>query len=980
MRSVAYAQIANHAVAAASIKVVQHDSSNATNAVTVTTPVSINDFRIRPGSNRGDYNVQIGANLNDDVNSGVIISSVAENGRNNADAAYPGVNYCTTALNYHRTGESIGAYYIPVFNAPVGAEFNINIGSAFFPYTNWLSGLARNSSQTDGGSNNLFTGSLQLTLGTHFVDQGNGMSLVNLVSLGIHSQTDGVLLVTHGENQRNYALSEANTDGTWTVYVKNTSTDAALTEQGPVAFAFIPKTNTTVVSGRFRGDGTRLLFSGISPAFDVTNTSVGTWRLTIPGHSPSTGVLIISPESGTSQNQDNIVSYEPDGDGWIIQSRDLPGNPPGLQTPSGAVASFVFIPAAISATLVSPLDNSQNRSVSPKLQVAVSNNAPGNLTVSFLGRPAVTGAGEDFMIVVLPDTQYYAEESNGGTKEMFIAQTEWVVTNRMAQNIAYVAHLGDITDNGDLKSSGASNITEWRNATNAMYRLENPSRTLLASGIPYGLAVGNHDSEPINDPNGTTIFYNQYFGISHFSGKPYYGGHYGSNNDNHYDFFSAGGMDFVVLYFEYDPSANPAVLAWGNQILQANQNRRAILVTHYFGSPQTPVNFSAQGAAIYNALKHNTNVFMMLSGHVTGGGSRADTFNGNTIRTFVSDYQGWTNGGNGFMRLMTFSPMNNQVVVQTYSPHTDQYHTASNHEFFFDYKMELPNVSPFAVLGTISNVPPGTIASLVWSNRQVNLPYEWYVVVNDSFGNSTTTPSWQFSSGSNVAPTVTNRLVTVMGDSVTNLALTAFDANGDHLTFHTNSSPSRGLILNFDASTGTFTYVPTHGFRGFNHFVYSASDGSSTSTLATLNFNVAPPPDTNANQIPDSWETAYGISDPNSDNDGDGQSNLQEYFANTNPTNAASVLHISGESRSAIGHITLTWPSVGGSRYRVQYSDGDTNGSFNGVFNDIIRPIYLEMDAAPDDSDSTQTFVDDFTLTGGAPTNQARFYRIKTVQ
>ena len=230
------------------------------------------------------------------------------------------------------------------------------------------------------------------------------------------------------------------------------------------------------------------------------------------------------------------------------------------------------------------------------------------MTVRFYGRPAPATAVEDFVIAVLPDTQYYTEESNGGTKEMFIAQTEWIVTNRVTQNIAYVAHLGDITDNGDLKSSGASNIAEWRNATNAMYRLENPSRTLLASGIPYGLAVGNHDSEPINDPNGTTIFYNQYFGISHFAGKPYYGGHYGSNNDNHYDFFSAGGMDFIVLYFEYDPSANPAVLAWGNQILQANQNRRAILVTHHFGSPSTPVNFSAQGAAIYNALKHNTNI------------------------------------------------------------------------------------------------------------------------------------------------------------------------------------------------------------------------------------------------------------------------------------------------------------------------------------------------------------------------------------
>ena len=40
------------------------------------------------------------------------------------------------------------------------------------------------------------------------------------------------------------------------------------------------------------------------------------------------------------------------------------------------------------------------------------------------------------------------------------------------------------------------------------------------------------------------------------------------------------------------------------------------------------------------------------------------------------------------MRIMTFSPSNNQVVVQTYSPFTDEYRTESNHEFFFNYNME----------------------------------------------------------------------------------------------------------------------------------------------------------------------------------------------------------------------------------------------------------------------------------------------------
>jgi hypothetical protein len=43
-----------HNVSAANINVVQNDTANTTNSVTVTTTLSINDMRIRPGSNRGD--------------------------------------------------------------------------------------------------------------------------------------------------------------------------------------------------------------------------------------------------------------------------------------------------------------------------------------------------------------------------------------------------------------------------------------------------------------------------------------------------------------------------------------------------------------------------------------------------------------------------------------------------------------------------------------------------------------------------------------------------------------------------------------------------------------------------------------------------------------------------------------------------------------------------------------------------------------
>ena len=976
---------AGHGIAAANINVTQNDTSNNTASVTVTTSLSVNGFAIRPGSNRGDYNVQIGLGFSDDVDTGVMMVSVAQNGRDNGEAANPGLNYCTTAFDYSRTGGSAGAFFLPVFNAPAGNEYNINVSAALFPYDKWLGGFARNSGSTNGGANNLFTGSPGLVLGTHFVDNGGGVSTVNLTNLGIDSRTSGVLLVTHGKNEANYATSQVNSNnGTWTVYVKDSGANQAANEQDPVGFVFIAKTNTSVVSGRFRGDGARLVFSGATPQYNVANTGTGTWRLTIPGHSPDSGVLIISAEGGLGQNQDNIVSYQPDGDGWLIQSRDLPNNPPSLQSPDGEPAvSFVFIPATATMGLVSPVNNAQGQLNAPVLEVSVTNSGPGNLNVQFFGRIAPVNPATDFTIIGLPDTQFYTGELNGGQVEMFIAQTEWIITNRVPRNIAYVAHFGDISQNGDIKGAG-NNLTEWRNATNAMYRLESPVRTSLPQGIPHGLAVGNHDQEPIGDPTGTSIYYNQYFGHSHYNGRDYYAGRYGTvNKNNFFDFFSAGGMDFIVIYFEFDANANPAVLNWANQVLQTNQNRRAIVVTHNLGNTQTPVNFSSQGSAIYNALKGNANVFMMLAGHVTGEGQRTDTYNGNTIRTFVSDYQGWTNGGNGYLRIIEFSPSNNMVLFQTYSPWADEYQTGPDSEFWFTYNMSTPlgtNDAPFDLIGTVTNVPSGGIASLVWSNRQSHTAYEWYAVVTDTAGNSATGPLWRFATAPNSPPQVVNQMVTVQGDAATNLTLTAFDPNGDTLTFRTNSFPTHGLRMNFDTNTGSFTYVPTRGFRGLDSFSYGASDGSITSSPAAFYLNVVAPPDTNANGLPDGWEIFFGISNPAGDDDQDGQSNVEEYWANTNPTNSSSVFQITQAARNGAGHITMTWPVVGGTRYRVQYSNAGPNGNFTGTFTDVVRSLNVEMPAIPYGATSTQSFVDDFTLTGGPPVNKARYYRIKIVQ
>jgi len=324
------------------------------------------------------------------------------------------------------------------------------------------------------------------------------------------------------------------------------------------------------------------------------------------------------------------------------------------------------------------------------------------------------------------------------------------------------------------------------------------------------------------------------------------------------------------------------------------------------------------------------------------------------------------------MRLMYFSPTNNLISVKTYSPYTDQFETDSSSQFTLSYNMQLPTglgVAPTAYVpvGTNTGVAPGSQSSFVWRGVQANKIYEWYAVVTDSFGNSFRTGPRTFTTSPNLTPFASNRTVTVTGDQPAQLVMLGSDPNGDALTFKTNTLPARGLNTSFNPINGTVTYTPARGYRGSDQFTYSVNDGFVDSSPATFSFNVVAPTDTNGNGLPDAWESLYGVTDPNADADSDGASNLAEYLASTNPTNSDSLLRITSTASQPNGQFTITWSSVGGTRYRVQYSDNLAGGSFS----DVVLPISVEMDPAPFGSASTRSFTDT-----SAP-NGPRFYRVK---
>jgi len=79
--------------------------------------------------------------------------------------------------------------------------------------------------------------------------------------------------------------------------------------------------------------------------------------------------------------------------------------------------------------------------------------------------------------------------------------------------------------------------------------------------------------------------------------------------------------------------------------------------------------------------------------------------------------------------------------------------------------------------------------------------------------------------------------------------------------------------------------------------------------------------DLNGNGMSDVWEQFYqaqGLA-ANADADGDGQTNLAESIAGTNPFDSQSVTRISGITISG-GAVTLSWGSVAGQMFQVQSS------------------------------------------------------------
>ena len=168
----------------------------------------------------------------------------------------------------------------------------------------------------------------------------------------------------------------------------------------------------------------------------------------------------------------------------------------------------------------------------------------------------------------------------------------------------------------------------------------------------------------------------------------------------------------MILSVEVGPRNK--VLDWAGEVVKGHPSHKVIINTHaYLYSddtrmceerghhwlPQLSVmNIGATGPEAVNngeqmwekLVSRYPNIFMVVCGHVLNDGTGtliSEGKNGNKVYQMLANYQhyvqGSVNGGNGFLRILTFHSRQGRISVQTYSPYINEFKTDISHQYEF---------------------------------------------------------------------------------------------------------------------------------------------------------------------------------------------------------------------------------------------------------------------------------------------------------
>ncbi|MCB7136408.1 metallophosphoesterase [Cellulosimicrobium marinum] len=443
--------------------------------------------------------------------------------------------------------------------------------------------------------------------------------------------------------------------------------------------------------------------------------------------------------------------------------------------------------------------------------------------------------GIDFSLVHLTDTQYLSEgaveqetaEERAVWRQAYTDVTQWVADNADDRKIAYMAHTGDIMENYTRVPADEAMAAQVRGE----YEVSSAAQRIVdEAGIPNGVLAGNHDNLTGQD-NGPGALFNEFYGPDRYEAlsagwrDASYGGPWREgDNQNHYDLFTAGGLDFVAVYLSYGVTDEEA--AWADGVLEQFADRNAVVLTHDYLVPSpSPDGRGSEISTPDGLLVHrkvvepNENVFLVLAGHRHGVGInvRQDVgTEGSGVVELLADYQfyevtaqeagltevgGYTPEeglrlGASFFRLLQFDVDRSEMIVDTYSPWLENFGaTEYDDELRYDgreddFTVPVDLTSRTTTLSTdavqlfaqaeevgSATVASGEVATVTWDGLEPGTRYAWSVTATSADGGRAVSPVQSFTT----APTTDGLVVstTARAQCMAGRAVVAVRATND---------------------------------------------------------------------------------------------------------------------------------------------------------------------------------------------------------
>ncbi|MFI5550251.1 LamG-like jellyroll fold domain-containing protein [Streptomyces sp. NPDC051738] len=254
-----------------------------------------------------------------------------------------------------------------------------------------------------------------------------------------------------------------------------------------------------------------------------------------------------------------------------------------------------------------------------------------------------------FTVAVMPDTQYLFDGPSID-KAPVEASLRYLLEHGREENIVFLSHLGDLTQNGTQPEVAA---------------IGEAFRLLDRRGVGYSVLAGNHDVKSSTDDQRGATPYLDAFGPERFQGKKTFGGA-SPDGYNTFHLFKAAGREWLVLALDWRLSAKG--YAWAKDVLARHPKTPVILTTHELVVEDNSL--SEYGQQLWDRLiEDHDQIFLTLNGHYWPAG-RATRKNaaGNDVHLHLTNYQNRYFGGAAMIRLYRFDLDRNVIDVETVSP------------------------------------------------------------------------------------------------------------------------------------------------------------------------------------------------------------------------------------------------------------------------------------------------------------------------